>query len=453
MAVGNAIVTTAKFKPLTVAEWAAPLKEYAEQHLAAEEALADLSDKASEYERYIRENPNSDVAKQYNNYIGEIERQADLLAQQGINPTLRTNLVSLRRDYKSKIQPVQEVVERYKEDEKTVRDLQSKGLGYIGKDLDINDYFENPNYHYSYILGDKVTNDFSKAFTALSSSTVTSPEFQKAANNSQYWQIMTSQGYNQADILNAVINNPELAPEIYNAIPAELRDTTTKLRAKYNYDNLSAEEQQAFDTYAYQGALSGIKQTSYSLQQNRGYESPSVALQTRKYEEAEKQKNKIIKQEIKDEAGNLIGNYYTFNGEMIENIGTEDNPKWIYYGTATESNPDGVPIGYKAPSYKDPNSTTSTSWTASNGYSLSNADYNEALGGMTDKLQLIDGEFSSVDEIPSKKGKVYNNYNELPDEVLNKLTTAQQAIVERGMNEGKFSVIAVKDGVYIQKIK
>lgn len=451
MAVGNAIVTTAKFKPLTVAEWAAPLKEYAEQHLAAEEALVDLNDKASEYERYIRDNPNSDIAKQYNNYIGEIERQADLLAQQGINPTLRTNLVSLRRGYKSKIQPVQEVVERYKEDEKTIRDLQSKGLGYIGKDLDINNYFENPDYHYSYILGDKVTDDFSKAFTALASSTATSPEFQKAANNSQYWQIMTSQGYNQADILNAVVNNPELAPELYNAIPAELRDATTKLRAKYNYDNLSAEEQQAFDTYAYQGALSGIKQTSYSLQQNRGYETPSVALQTKKYKEAESNKNKIVEESMMDENGNVIGSYYTFNGDMVENIGTEDSPKWIYYGTATENNPNGIPIGYKAPSYKDPNSTASTSWTASNGYSLSNADYNKALGGMTAKLQLIDGGFSPVDEIPSKKGEVYNNYNELPGEVLDKLTTAQQAIIEKGMSEGKFSVIVVKDGIYIQK--
>lgn len=451
MAVGNAIVTTAKFNPLTVAEWAAPLKEYAEQHLAAEEALADLSDKASEYERYIRENPNSDIAKQYNNYIGEIERQADLLAQQGINPTLRTNLVSLRRGYKSKIQPVQEVVERYKEDEKTIRDLQSKGLGYIGKDLDINNYFENPNYRYSYILGDKVADDFSKAFTALASSTATSPEFQKAANNSQYWQIMTSQGYNQADILNAVVNNPELAPELYNAIPSELRETTTKLRAKYNYDNLSAKEQQAFDTYAYQGALSGIKQTSYSLQQNRGYVTPAEARQIRKEREAESKKNKIIKESMKDESGNIIGNYYTFNGEMVENIGTTDNPKWVYYGTSTDSNPEGVPIGYKAPSYKDPNSTTSANWIASNGYSLPNTDYNKALGGMTAKLQLIDGEFSSVDEIPSKKGKVYNDYNKLPDEVLDKLTTVQQAIIEKGMDEGKFSVIVAKGNVYIQK--
>lgn len=441
MAVGNALVTTAKFKPLTIAEWAAPLKEYAEQHQAAEEALIDLSNKASEYERYVRENPNSDIARQYNNYIGEIERQANALAQYGINPQSRADLTTLRRGYKTKIQPVQDVVERYREDEKAVRELRSKGIGYIGRDLNIDDYFENPDYHYSYILGSNVAEDFSKAFTALAASTATSPEFQKASNNSQYWQVMTSQGYSQADILNAVINNPELAPEVYNAIPAELRDTTTKLRAKYNYDNLSAEEQQAFDTYAYQGALSGIKQTSYSLQQNRGYETPSVALQTKKYLEAEKQKNRIVKQENRDENGNIIGSYYTFNGDLVENIGTEDNPKWIYYGTSSAENPNGIPIGYKAPTYKADATMQKTK-----------EHYDEWINNLpSNTIYSSDGDgFSALESdksVPTKGATIYDASSPISMDMLQSigLSDNTSSLVEQAVREGKRKAV-IKDG-------
>ena len=50
MAIGNAIVTTAKFKPLSYQEWAAPLQALNTQHAATEEALWELQDKAAEYE-------------------------------------------------------------------------------------------------------------------------------------------------------------------------------------------------------------------------------------------------------------------------------------------------------------------------------------------------------------------------------------------------------------------
>ena len=160
MAVGNAIVTTAKFKPLSYNEWAAPLKEISSQHAAEEAALEALGEEANKYERYIRANPDSEVARQYRDFLGQIEAEADALSRYGISPDRMTSLTNLRRNYNQNVKPIRAAVETLDDIEKQyIKD--SKKLVIGAPDIDVNYLLEHPeytvsDYKKSYILGDDI---------------------------------------------------------------------------------------------------------------------------------------------------------------------------------------------------------------------------------------------------------------------------------------------------------
>lgn len=147
MAVGNAIVNTARFKPLTVAEWSAPLREYALRHDAMENALMGLSSEAEEYDRYIRENPNDPISLKYKDYINKLDEQSALLAEQGITPQSRRDLLELYRDYNRNIKPIKSGVAAYQDYKNTVskNDLLPK------KNYNVYDFIKDPLLQPDYI--------------------------------------------------------------------------------------------------------------------------------------------------------------------------------------------------------------------------------------------------------------------------------------------------------------
>lgn len=147
MAVGNAIVNTARFKPLTVAEWSAPLRENALRHDAMENALIGLSSEAEEYDRYIRENPNDPISLKYKDYINKLDEQSALLAEQGITPQSRRDLLELYRDYNRNIKPMKSGVAAYQE----YKDTLSKNNLLPKKNYNVYDFIKDPLLRPDYI--------------------------------------------------------------------------------------------------------------------------------------------------------------------------------------------------------------------------------------------------------------------------------------------------------------
>ena len=258
MAVGNALVTTAKFKPLSYSEWAAPLKELNTQHAAEEAALESLSEDASKYERYIRANPDSEVARQYRDFLGQIEAEADALSRYGISPDRRTSLANLRRSYNQNIKPVRAAVETLDDIEKQYTKDYQKGI--IGApEIDINYLLEHPeytvtDYKNSYKLGKDIYDESKNLFKNLTGFNATPKQYTEGNS------IITEfpQGYSSEEIQTLFTdeNNPNLTQE--------LKDTWKLIKNKYSFDTLAPDQQELFAYYALQGALSGVKPPRYT---------------------------------------------------------------------------------------------------------------------------------------------------------------------------------------------
>lgn len=261
MAVGNALVTTAKFRPLSYNEWAAPLKELNTQHAAEEAALESLSEDASKYERYIRANPDSEVARQYRDFLDQIEAEADALSKYGISPDRRTSLANLRRSYNQNVKPIRTAVETLDDIEKQyIKD--SKKLIIGAPDIDVNYLLEHPeytvsDYKKSYVLGDDVLKYSSNLFKGLTGWDTT-PTTQTSPDGS-YAYIFTPQGYTTEDYITAITGqgNGKVTPELENAVKTA--------RDNFNYDSLDEVSKNQIDRLLLSAASKYTKEAKTTI--------------------------------------------------------------------------------------------------------------------------------------------------------------------------------------------
>lgn len=243
MAVGNAIVQTAKFKPLSYKEWAAPLEEISTQHAATEAALETLESDADKYERYIRRNPNSEAAIQYKNFISQIENEIEALNQYGMTPERRDALLNLRRSYNKQVKPVKAAVETLDDIDKQY--LKDSRKGIIGApDIDIEYLLEHPeytvaDYKKSYTLGEDILKYSSNLFKGLTGYDNTPRA--EVSPDGKFAYISTPQGYTTQDYITALTGEGKgnVTPELKNAIQTA--------RDYFNYDNLNEADQRQVD--------------------------------------------------------------------------------------------------------------------------------------------------------------------------------------------------------------
>ena len=257
MAVGNAIVNTARFKPLTVAEWAAPLKEYATQQEATQQALMQLSADADEYERYIQENPNDPISAKYRQYLADIDKQVDDLTRYGMTPQSRSGLMNLFRDYNRAIKPVKTGVNAYQNYQK-IR-LQKDDGTLLGDPLTVQDFIENPERPYTFTKGSDVYNEAAKGAAALAHSRKQRSN-PKLILGGQRYEMIDQTGYSPQEI--QAWSKGELAlPELDNLVES--------LGAKYK--NVSKEE---LTPYILRGINDGMNATydiKYHDVENKNY--------------------------------------------------------------------------------------------------------------------------------------------------------------------------------------
>lgn len=98
------------FKPFTYAELLAPVKESTEAHQKVEEQYSLLASQAetlkARAEQEKIDNPNSKWLVKYEQYINKLEKAAADLATYGLNPNVRQDLFTVKKDYFSTVDPV-----------------------------------------------------------------------------------------------------------------------------------------------------------------------------------------------------------------------------------------------------------------------------------------------------------------------------------------------------------
>lgn len=98
------------FKPFTYAELLAPVKESTKAHQKVEEQYSLLASQAetlkARAEKEKINNPDSKWLNKYEQYINKLEKAAADLATYGLNPNVRQDLFTVKKDYFSTVDPV-----------------------------------------------------------------------------------------------------------------------------------------------------------------------------------------------------------------------------------------------------------------------------------------------------------------------------------------------------------
>lgn len=148
-------------------------KEQEQDLRAAELAYGELSSKASMLEKLANDVKGKDsVAYQnYMNYANTLRQHTDLLATQGLNPSLWKNLLQAKTDYARMISPIEEAMQKREEAAKYQAEYLKAHPGAIfERDADsmgIDQWMKNPNYVSKVIDKEIVANRAKERYEAI----------------------------------------------------------------------------------------------------------------------------------------------------------------------------------------------------------------------------------------------------------------------------------------------
>lgn len=168
------LVINSRFRPFSYAEMLAPVQQQTEAHQALEEAYGALGTQAGTIESMLNRELDRDAYNQYQGYMKGLQEQADILAKEGLSPSVRNSLMNMRQRYGQEIIPIQKAAERR---EKLAEEQRKLGNSMIF-DIDaantgLNAFMENPSLNYRSIdrkdLYSRAVNDFGQLANDLAS--------------------------------------------------------------------------------------------------------------------------------------------------------------------------------------------------------------------------------------------------------------------------------------------
>ena len=250
------IQITPTYDPISLSEYMYVPTQYWKAQDDMENKLDKFSENIGTYEQYARMYPNTEMSKQYLNFIDNFDKVVDEFYKNGYNSTNANMFRNLRNEYKRVSTPFKQAAGTYS----AIAAQQAKDAknGLIGGEVTFEDILNNPtysleDYNNSRILGKDVYNESKNLFKGLTGFDTTPKQY----NNGTTITTMIPQGYSSEEIQTLFLD--ENSP----LVNQELKDTWKTIKNKYNFDNLTPEQQEQFIYYAMQGALSSTKPARY----------------------------------------------------------------------------------------------------------------------------------------------------------------------------------------------
>ena len=252
--------STARFRPFSFQEMLAPVSIYTKAYNEVEDGIAELAAKANIWEGLANEQTDKKTYAKYKSYAKDLEKQAELLAKEGLNPSSRQNMLKMKQRYSSDIVPIENAYKRRQEliDEqrKALREDPSLMYNVDFSTVSLDDLVSNPNLSYTSVSGDDLYKKGKESATASSSRILeVMPDLQ-----GQYWRIR--QGYG-ADAANKFLLDQANIPELNQAIDRIISQSGVT----------SANKARATD-YVISGMMSGMAYDE-KYQANKGYMDPA----------------------------------------------------------------------------------------------------------------------------------------------------------------------------------
>ena len=265
------LVSTAKFQPFSFERYLQPYQIYGQAYREQEQAISDLDTKASVWENMANEQTDPYAYKMYKKYSDDLRNAADQLAQSGLSPSSRQNMLKLRARYSQEITPIEQAyTARQKQAEQQQQALLQDPTLMLSRraaTTSLDDYIRNPQLGYESYSGKLLTAQAATAAQALAKEIREQPRKWRSILGGAYYETMMKKGFSSQDIFNAIARNPNANKELTKIMNDVVG--SSKIATWNDKEAL----QRAYE-YAGQGLWSGVGETQYHMVQNPDHLNP-----------------------------------------------------------------------------------------------------------------------------------------------------------------------------------
>ena len=207
------LVVNSNFKPFSYQEYIAPLATLQEQHNLIEDQLAELDAKASVFEGLANSSKDSDAYNQYKQFANELEKQRDLLSNEGLKSNTRSNLMKMKSRYAKEIVPIEQAYNRrlaqIEEQRQALLKDNSLLFSYDAADKGLNDYLRDQALSYTPVSGRQLEDEVGNAIVNYSKAAIENSEGKailKEILPLQY-EYIQQHGFSPKAITEAILNS------------------------------------------------------------------------------------------------------------------------------------------------------------------------------------------------------------------------------------------------------
>lgn len=282
------LVGNSRFNPFSYQELLQPALMATQAHQDIESQYAELATKANIWDEMANEQTDPYAYKMYKTYSNDLERQAEQLAKEGLNPSSRQNMLRMRQRYSSDIVPIEQAYKRRQEliDEQRKLLAQDNTLMFDrdASMMSLDDLIKNPQLTYKSYSGATLAKQVGTAAQNLVKKMRSNPRKWNSILNGQYFETMMQKGYTPEEIILSVSGNPNAPKELRDIVEDAIN--SSNIKSWKDQDTLNRAYR-----YARLGLWSAVGETQYQTVQNQDYMNPLQRLQ---YSNALKQREEEI---------------------------------------------------------------------------------------------------------------------------------------------------------------
>lgn len=328
----NYIVINSKFKPFSYAEMLQPVQMATAAHQDIENQYAELATKANVWDEMANEQTDPYAYKMYKTYSNDLERQAEQLAKEGLNPASRQNMLRMRQRYSSDIVPIEQAYKRRQELIDKQRELLAQDNTLMfdrdASMMSLDDLIKNPQLTYKSYSGATLAKQVGTAAQSLSKEIRDNPRKWRSILGNSYYEAMVQKGFSSDSVLKAIQGNPNAAPELIRLV----EDAVNSSGIRNWGDNNIIER--AYD-YARQGLWNAVGETQYQTLDNwRAKMEVQEAMQIRAEKRAAARKAEEQKQTVLNNLAINPLNIYSSKEQTSASNNMKKYSKYFY----TDSN-------------------------------------------------------------------------------------------------------------------
>ena len=165
------LVANSQFKARSFDDLIRPYVDYTKAYREQQDAIADLATKADVWAGLANEQTDPVAYAQYTNYANSLKDLATIMADRGLDPSSRQEILNLKRRYSSEIVPIEQAYTTRKaqaeEQRKALLQNPTLMISRRAGTTSLDQYLENPNLGYESYSGALLTQQAGQAAAAI----------------------------------------------------------------------------------------------------------------------------------------------------------------------------------------------------------------------------------------------------------------------------------------------